>query len=364
MMNMKIIVTAGGTMGHINPALAIIDEFKKHEKNLEVLYIGTHNRMEKDIIPKKNIAYEQLQVYGFTKDFILDIKNIFYIKKAIKKCKNIIKNFQPDVVIGVGGYVTYPVIKAAHELNCKIFIHEQNSIPGKSNKIIAKYADVIGISFLSSQKYFKTKAKIIYTGHPCGAKALLIAPKDIKFLNLNPHQKIVTIVAGSLGSGSINSKMKDFLLNCAHKDYQICYITGKTLYDEFIANTTFPTNVKILPYIDELPGLLKISEVVISRAGAGALSEILSLQIPAIIIPSPNVANNHQYYNALELEKEGCIKLLKEEELTTSKITTMLDNLIHNDIEKEKLRKACKAKKTQNSPLIIYEEIKKICQKM
>lgn len=252
---MKIIVSAGGTMGHINPALAIIEEFKKHEKNLEVLYIGTHNRMEKDIIPKKNIRYEAIEIYGFTKDIKRDIKNIGCIRRAMKRCKEIMKEFRPDVVIGVGGYVTYPVLKVAHRLHIKTFIHEQNSIPGKSNKMIGKYADLIGVSFETSKQYFKTKGRIIYTGHPCGASALTIPKKDKKELGLKKGKKLVTVVAGSLGSGSLNNKMKDFLMST--HNYEICYITGKGYYEEFMDGFKAPENVKIFPFMESLPGLLK-----------------------------------------------------------------------------------------------------------
>ena len=132
---MKIIVSAGGTGGHIYPALAIINKFKEKEKDLEVLYIGTHNRMEKDLIPQRGIKYESIEIYGFSKkDILLDIKNIFLINKAYKKCLNIMKEFKPDLVLGIGGYVTFPVIKAANKLGIKTFIHEQNSISGKTNK--------------------------------------------------------------------------------------------------------------------------------------------------------------------------------------------------------------------------------------
>ena len=137
---MKIIVSAGGTGGHIYPALAIIEKFKEHEKNLEVLYIGTHNRMEAELIPKRGIKYESLEIYGFSKSNIcLDIKNVFLIKKAYQKCLRIMREFKPDLVLGIGGYVTYPVIKAASKLGIKTFIHEQNSHPGKTNLVLQMY---------------------------------------------------------------------------------------------------------------------------------------------------------------------------------------------------------------------------------
>lgn len=357
---MKIIVTAGGTMGHINPALAIIEEFKCQEKELEVLYIGTHNRMEKELIPKLGYRYEALTIYGFSKNIILDFKNLGYIHEAIKKCKDIMKEFQPDVVIGVGGYVTFPVIKAAHELHIKVFIHEQNSIPGKSNKMIARYADLIGVTFEKSKEYFKTKGKIIYTGHPCGAKALTVEKKKKEDLQLSRGKRLVTVVAGSLGSGSLNTKFKEFLKRAGTKNYEVCYITGKAHYEEFTKDTTFPSNVKIFPYMDELPGLLKISDLVVSRAGAGSLSEILALEIPSIIIPSPNVANNHQYYNAKELEEQNCISLLEEKGLTIDQIEKAIDQLLKDTTKRLKMRNHMHALDTKDSSRIIYEAIKKL----
>ncbi len=354
---MKIVVTAGGTMGHINPALAIIDEFKKQEKDLEVLYIGTHNRMEKDVIPKKNIPYESIEIYGFTKNIINDIKDVILIYKAIKKCKDILRKFQPDIVIGVGGYVTYPVIKAAHDLHIKTFIHEQNSIPGKANKLIAKNADLIGVTFLESQKYLKTKGKIIFTGHPCGAWALDVPKKEKASLGLTKGKKLVTIVAGSLGSGSLNQKMKTFLQKVDHENYEVCYITGKSHYEEF-KQDKYPDNVKIFPYIEELPGLLKISDLVISRAGAGSLSEILALEIPSIIIPSPNVANNHQYYNAKELADKQCIRLLEEKDLTAEVLLEEVNKMLKDTTTRLKMIHKMHSLDTKNSANLIYNAIK------
>ena len=147
---MKIIVSAGGTGGHIYPALAIINKFKEKEKDLEVLYIGTHNRMEKDLIPQRGIKYESIEIYGFSKkDILLDIKNIFLINKAYKKCLRIMKEFKPDLVMGIGGYVTFPVIKAANKLGIKTCLHEQNSTFGVTNKFASKFVDKVFISFES-----------------------------------------------------------------------------------------------------------------------------------------------------------------------------------------------------------------------
>ena len=175
---MRVIISAGGTGGHIYPALAIINKIKDKEPDSEFLYIGTHDRMEKDIVPQYNIPFEQIEIYGFNRKKIFkNIKTIECLIKANKKCKKIIKDFNPDIVIGVGGYVTVPVIKMANKLGYKTFIHEQNSIPGKANAYLSNYVDLIGISFNSSKNYFP-KNKVILTGNPCSEDAINVKECD------------------------------------------------------------------------------------------------------------------------------------------------------------------------------------------
>jgi len=355
---MKIIVSAGGSFGHINPALAIIRKFQEKEKDLEVLYIGTHNRMEKELIPKENIPYQEIEIYGFTKNMKRNFQNLKCISLAYKKCLQIMKEMQPDVVIGVGGYVTYPVLKAAHKLHIKTFIHEQNSIPGKSNKMIARYADLIGITFEHSKKYFKTKGKIVYTGHPCGAQALAVPRISKKEFGLSVDKKLVIIMAGSLGSGSLNRKLKEMLYSAKNESFNILYITGKAHYEEFIKGEHFPDNIIIKPYVEQLSGLLKSSSVVVSRAGAASIFELLALQIPSIIIPSPNVANNHQFYNAQEMADQGAFLMMEEDTLDPALLLEHVRTLLHSSQKRMELIQNMKKIKVMDSTEIIYQEIK------
>ena len=356
---MKIIVTAGGTGGHIYPALAIINKFKKEEKKLEVLYIGTHNRMEKDIIPKENIKYIPLEIYGISKkNMIRNIKNIFLIKKAKKKCIEIMKEFKPDVVIGVGGYVTYPVITAAKKLGIKTFIHEQNSIPGKTNRMLASGVNLVGVSFKNSATYFDNAKKVVYTGNPCGSDALNAKNIFPKEFGCKKNKKVILIVNGSLGSESINNRFKSFLYLAADEPYEFIYVTGKNYYDDFIKDFKSPSNVHIVPYVEHLSGLIKNVDLIISRAGASTISEILALKIPSILIPSPYVANNHQYYNALDLANLGVSVLIEEKKLTTEILRITINDIMKNkyDTLKENLENL---NKTSSSD-IIYKEIKEL----
>ena len=356
---MNLIITAGGTGGHIYPALSIIDKFKEKEKDLNVLYIGTHNRMEKDIVPALGIKYESLEIYGFSKTEILrDIKNLYLIKKAKDKCIKIMKEFKPDVVIGVGGYVTYPVISAARSLGIKTFIHEQNSVPGKSNIILSKKVDLVGVSFEESRKYFNKAKKVVYTGNPCSDRALQTAKVDKTSLGFRKIKKLVTIVAGSLGSSTFNNIMKEFLLNVEKEEYQVLYITGKSYYEDFVKNIKFPKNVIVKPYVENLTGVMKDTDLFISRAGAGAITESLALELPTIFVPSPYVANNHQYYNALEIKNKKAALLIEEKDLNANKLKKEINTLFTNKEKYSKLKEHIKKMNTIKSADIIYNEIK------
>lgn len=353
---MRIIISAGGTGGHIYPALAIINKFKQKEKNLEVLYIGTHNRMEKDIIPNENIKYVAIEIYGFTKNIVNDIKCLFLLNKAYKKCINIMKEFKPDVVIGVGGYVTYPVIKAASKLGIKTFIHEQNAIPGKSNKVLSKYADVIGVSFEESIKYFKHN-NIVMTGNPVGENAIDIKSASKDEFGLNKTKKLVLIVSGSLGSSSLNPKLKEFLSSISKENYEVLLVTGKNYFDYF-NNTKYSSNVHLEPYINNLTRVMKMSDVMITRAGASTTIEIMSLNIPSIFIPSPNVANNHQYYNALALKNNNAGLLIEEKDVNSNILKENINILLNDKSKYLEMKNNLKRLSINDSSTRIYNIIK------
>lgn len=224
---MKVIISAGGTGGHIYPALAILNKIKEHDSNAEFLYIGTTDRMEKDLIPSLGYRYEGLEVTGFKRKLSLDnIKTVTNFLGAIKKAKTIIKDFDPDVVIGCGGYVTAPVIYAAKKLGKKTFIHEQNSVVGLANKFLVKYTDKVGVSFESTINDFP-KGKAILTGNPCSEKAISIKKATKKELEIDEDKKLVLIVMGSLGSRSVNDKIFDFVDKFRNKNYSVIIVTGK-----------------------------------------------------------------------------------------------------------------------------------------
>ena len=327
---MRVVISAGGTGGHIYPALAIINKIKEKEKDSEFLYIGTHNRMECDIVPKHNIPFKSIEIYGFNrKNIFKNFKTIKCLLKARKECKKIISEFKPDVVIGVGGYVTVPVIMSAHSLKIKTFIHEQNSVAGRANLFLAKYADLIGVSFKSSINEFP-KDKTIFTGNPCSenAKDASVIPKE-KF-NLSKSKKLVLFVMGSLGASLVNEFLISTMKLFNNKDYEILYVTGTRDYDK-IKKIKFPSNVKVVSYVDSLVGIMKNTDIIVTRAGASTLSEVIELGIPSILIPSPYVPNNHQYKNAKDLIDSNAAYMIEEKDLIGDIIVRKIDEILYDD---------------------------------
>lgn len=359
---MRIIVSAGGTGGHIYPALAIINKIKESNPNSQILYIGTHNRMEKDIIPKYNIPFKSIEIYGFNRKNILkNFKTIKCLIKARKECKKIIKEFNPDIVVGFGGYVTVPVIIAAHNLGIKTFIHEQNSVAGKANLTLSNCVDLIGVSFKSSISEFPSE-KVIFTGNPCGENALKQTKIDKTTFGLSNRKKLVLIVMGSLGAKDVNEYLLKSLKLFSNKDYEVLYVTGKGYYDEVIKEK-YPKNVKVVPYIENMTKIMKSADLIVTRAGASTLSEIIALDIPSILIPSPHVPNNHQYKNAHDLLKANAALLIEEKSLKGDILVRKIDEVIF-DLKKLKEMKAnLKQFKIDNSATIIYDNIKKLIDK-
>lgn len=352
---MRVIISAGGTGGHIYPALAVINKIKEKEKNSDILFIGTHNRMEKDIIPKYKIAYQALMLMGFERKLTFkNFKVIIYFLKAIKEAKKMIKEFKPDIVIGFGGYVTGPVIYAASKLGYPTIIHEQNSILGLANRFLIKYAAKMAISFEDTINYINDESKVVFTGNPSGENASKTNKLAKETLGFDKHKKLVLMVMGSLGSEVINNKMKLMLQLFNNKEYEVLYLTGKD-YEEKFKDLKVTTNIKIMPYLDNLPSLMKDVDLMVSRAGATIISEIIALNIPTILIPSPYVANNHQLKNALDLEAKEAVLVIEESDLKGDVLVRTIDNLLRDKNKYQKLKNNLKRLVIRDSATKIYE---------
>ena len=356
---MKVVISAGGTGGHIYPALAIINKIKEKEPNSEFLYIGTHNRMEKDIVPKYNIPFKSIEIYGFNRKKLLkNFKTIKCLISAKKECKKLIKDFKPDIVIGVGGYVTYPVIKAAKSLGIKTIIHEQNSVAGKANLTLSRYVDKICVSFKSSESEFP-KDKVVFTGNPCSEDAIKKEVISKNKFGLSKSKKLVLFVMGSLGATKVNNYIASNLYKFKDKNYEVLFVTGKNDYEDVIKNKV-PSNVKVVPYVEGLTGIMKNTDLIVTRAGASTLSEVIALNIPSILIPSPYVPNNHQYKNAIDLVNENAALLLEEKDLNDDILVEKIDKLIYDENKLNNMSKNLDKLKVSNSAQLIYDTIKSL----
>jgi len=342
----RILLTGGGTGGHIYPALSIAKEIGKKHPDATFLYIGTPDGLESNIVPHAGLPFESLQVSGLRRRLTFEnIKTLFQFLTAIKKAKTYIKAFNPDVVIGTGGYVCAPVVYAAAKLKIKTIVHEQNSLPGITNKFLAKHVDKVLICFEEAKKHFPEN-KVILTGNPRATEVANTLKIGKTALGLNPHKKTVLISGGSRGAKPINDAFISMIDAYEKADFQTVFVTGNAHYDAIrsqVENVDALKNVKILPFIQDMPKFLVSIDLFIGRSGATFLSEITSLGVPSILIPSPYVAENHQEFNARSVTDHGGGILMLEKDLTGETLFNQVTDLLNNDdallVMREKAKK-------------------------
>lgn len=344
---MRILVSGGGTGGHIYPALALIETLKKEQPESEVLYVGAERGLEKRIVPEAGIKLRTLHIQGFKRSISFEnIKTVYLFLKSVHESKKIIREFKPDVVIGTGGYVCGAVVYAAARLKIPTMIHEQNSVAGITNKFLSRFVDKIGICFDDARQSFPTE-KIIFTGNPRAQQVAGMTKSNrlYKEYGLKKDVPTVLIFGGSQGAKKINQASIAAIKQFANKKYQILFVTGRRHYDKIMVNPAtqhLPENVFIQPYIADMPAILPEIECIVGRAGATSLAEITALGIASILIPSPYVTNDHQTKNAMSLVSKNAAKMITEEELNGQLLVKEIDDLMSNTIEREKIATNCK----------------------
>lgn len=329
---MKIVVSGGGTGGHIYPALALIREIKKYDSQASFLYIGTEKGLESELVPRENISFKSIHITGFKRKLSFEnIKTIYRFLKGVQDSKRILKEFKPDIVIGTGGYVCGPVVYAAAKLGIPTIIHEQNSVPGLTNKFLSRYVDRVAICFEEAKQYFPND-KVVLTGNPRASEVLgQDGMKGRNSVGLKTNLPAVLIFGGSRGARPINEAVLKSMVDFAGKSYQILYVTGDVHYEQVKKEaelTGNPDNVIIKPFIHNMPEVLAGIDLTVARAGATTLAELTSLGIPSILIPSPYVTNNHQEKNARALSDHGAAELLLESELTAARLVEKVDAIL------------------------------------
>lgn len=332
---MKVLLAGGGTGGHVYPAIAIANKIKEHNPDCEILFVGTKNGIESEIVPKAGFELKTVTVQGFKRKIDLDnIKRVFKLCKGLEQSRRIIKKYKPDIVIGTGGYVSGPVLFNAAMNKRVTIVHEQNSFPGVTNKILSKVATKVLTSFEDSHKRFPeaSQDKLVLTGNPV-RKEILNSRKFIarKNLGISEDKKMVLCYGGSGGSEEINDAMRLVIENMVKEDVAFIFATGKVYYDEFIEtikDIELKPYQRVMPYLDNMADGLAASDIVIGSAGAISLAEITALGKPSIIIPKAYTAENHQEYNAKSIESQGAGIAILEKDLTPQSLNEAVFKLL------------------------------------
>ena len=341
---MKAIISGGGSGGHIFPAVAIANAIKvKYNNDADILFIGAKGKMEMEKVPQAGYEIEGLWISGLQRR--LTWKNLLFPFKVIYstiKARTIIKDFKPDIVIGVGGFASGPTLQAASKLKIPTLIQEQNSYPGITNKILAKNVSKICVAYDNMNRWFDEK-KICFTGNPVRKNIVDIENKREKALShfaLNSDKRTVLVVGGSLGALTINESIGNNLNYFIDNNIQVIWQTGKNYFTNAKEKTQIVNtdNIKVFEFISEMDLAYSVADIIISRAGAIAISELCVIGKPTILIPSPNVAEDHQTKNAMALIEKNAAILVKDI-LSREILITELDNLINNKALQESLSK-------------------------
>ncbi|WP_435924937.1 undecaprenyldiphospho-muramoylpentapeptide beta-N-acetylglucosaminyltransferase [Paenibacillus sp. DYY-L-2] len=366
---MRVILSGGGTGGHIYPALAVASRCAAEIPGSEFLYIGGQRGLESSLVPKSGIPFEAIDITGFRRKLSLDnVKTVMRFLKGVRSSKKMLREFKPDVVIGTGGYVCGPVVYAAAKLGIPSIIHEQNAVPGLTNRFLSKYVSTVAVSFEGSESAFPGASNVIYTGNP---RATTVHEADKKkgfeTLGLDPASSIVLVVGGSRGAKAINDAMVDmapYLKELGHLSF--VYVTGDNYYEptrEAIQSKLgghLPKNLMVLPYVHNMPEVLAATSLIVNRAGASFLAEMTSLGLPSILIPSPNVTNNHQEKNARTLENAGAARVILEPELTGKALYSAIKDIMNDKSRHASMSDASRRLGKPDSAHLIVEEMRRL----
>ncbi len=365
---MRIVLAGGGTGGHIYPALAVARYIKSKEPESEILFVGTKKGLESSIVPSAGFELETITVRGLPRKLSPELFKTFTdLTRGGIEARKVLKDFKPQVVLGTGGYVCGPVVSWSYLLGIPGLIHEQNVIPGITNKILSRFTEKICVSFEASKKYFRDSDRVVVTGNPRASEVVGASREEgIKSLMLNPNKKSILIVSGSRGAEKINDcilEILPYLKVC--EDIQFVYITGQKYYDNIISSAKNneiinADNIFLKPYLEEMPVALAVADLIISRAGATTLSEITARGIPSILIPSPNVTNNHQVLNARVLSDAGAAELIVEDKLTGKILAEKVLKIINDNKKLENMARRSKELGRPDSNEVMFNLMKNL----
>lgn len=368
---MHILFAGGGTAGHINPALAVAGYIREKHPDAHISYIGTPDKLEAKLVPEKGYNFRTIQVSGFKRSFSIkgiigNVEALSLAASASVSARKILKELEPDVVVGTGGYVSGPVLREASKLGIKTAIHEQNAFPGVTTKMLASRVDAVMLAMPEAQKYMKLKSKPYITGNPVRRELLKISRDEARqSLNMDERPLLLSF-GGSLGAKYINMAVEGLIKwhNNTGMFYHI-HGAGKAGFNDMINDfkeddITLSEEIDVREYIKNMDQCMAAADLVISRAGAITLSEITALGKPAILIPSPYVAENHQYHNAMTLKRAGAAEIIEEKDLTAERLIKEVEGLIHNKSRLKAMAENSKKIAITDANERIYEVIMKL----
>ncbi|MDR0571037.1 MAG: undecaprenyldiphospho-muramoylpentapeptide beta-N-acetylglucosaminyltransferase [Clostridiales Family XIII bacterium] len=377
---MRAIIAAGGTGGHIYPALAVADKIKTEQPDSEILFIGGMRGMEKTVVPERGYPIKLVDVRGFSrKQPHKNLGAAAALLKAGRVIKGILRDFRPDAVIGAGGYVSGPVVRTAAKCGHRAFIHEQNAWPGLANRLAERYAEKVFLAFEEGKKHFKDQSKLVVSGNPIRREFIAADGADCrKKLGAGENETVILCFGGSLGAGTLNTAFSD-ILEELHRlgDVRAFLITGTRYYPETLAKAAawigeggaedvggasraFQTKdgrVRLMEYADDIHEYMAASDLVIARSGALTVSEITACGKASILAPSPNVTGNHQYHNAKTVADKGGALIISEENLTGMKLLEMISRLKNDKEIIGRMSAASAALGRFDAADVIYEHI-------
>ncbi len=367
---MKVVIAAAGTGGHINPGIAIANKIMKEEPNSKIIFIGTARGLETNLVPRAGYELKTIDSYGISRE--LSIKNVKRLAKtihSITEAKNILKEFKPDLVIGTGGYICISVCIAAKKLKIPYIIHESNVLPGVATKMLSKKAEKILVGFKEAKDRLPKAKEIVYTGTPTKVKKLNLTKAEINSkkqeLGFLKEKPLVLVFGGSQGAQSINKSMTDIIKNKMNTNYQIIWAAGPEQYEK-VKQDLLKENmdidkingIKVMPYIYNMEEIMNIADLIVSRSGAMTVTEIENVGKPAIFIPFPFAAENHQEYNARVLEKQNAAKVILDKSLTAELLNATITKLAKDRSALETMGTNAHKLSTKNVEDKIYNELK------
>lgn len=359
----KFIISGGGTGGHIFPAIAIANALKAKDKDAEILFIGAEGRMEMEKVPAAGYEIVGLPIRGFDrKNMLRNVKTLILLAKSMYKAKKIIRKFNPNAVIGVGGYASGPTLKVASQLGIPVIVQEQNSFAGVTNKLLSGKAACFCVAYEGMERFFP-KEKIILTGNPIRQDLQLDPAKKeeaYQFFNFDPDKKTLLVIGGSLGARTLNQSMSAHIDLLIQSGIQVIWQAGKFYIDQLRASTgaSLTQDIILTDFVSRMDYAYSIADLVVSRAGASSISELCLLGKPSILVPSPNVAEDHQTHNAMALVKQDAAVMIRDADAPEQLVSSALE-LIDNTKRLQGLSSNCLQLAQQDSAARIAEEILK-----